>query len=205
MSRGGSKTKVSEERRCLIEGSGQDRFGMIRFVLGPDDVVTPDLAEKLGGRGVWVTADRENINVVIAKNLFARSFKKAVKIPENLMDIIETMLVKRLISAIAMARKGGFAIAGADRVKESIQFGKARVLLQASDGSEREKRNIGDKSELSGAFECLTSTELGMAFGRETVVHAALTSVGLKNRVIYEANRLCGIRVLNASSDQKDK
>ena len=32
---------------------------MIRFVVGPDRAVVPDLKRKLPGRGVWVTARRD--------------------------------------------------------------------------------------------------------------------------------------------------
>jgi hypothetical protein len=43
-------------------------------------------------------------------------------------------------------------------------------------------------------FDCLTSTELGLAFGRQSVIHAALASGGLGDRVVEEAARLKGLR-----------
>jgi hypothetical protein len=40
----------------------------------------------------------------------------------------------------------------------------------------------------------VTSDELGLAFGRQTVIHGALASGGLTQRVVEEANRLRGVR-----------
>jgi hypothetical protein len=48
----------------------------------------------------------------------------------------------------------------------------------------------------------MTANELGMAFGRQTVVHAALASGGLTQRVVEEAGRLKGVRVIEAGKGQ---
>ena len=59
MTRGGrDKDKDEAERRCIVTGDVQPKGGLIRFVVGPDGMVVPDLAEKLPGRGLWVSADR---------------------------------------------------------------------------------------------------------------------------------------------------
>ena len=48
MTRGGrTKERGEPERRCIVTRAVQPRAGLIRFVAGPDDVVVPDLAEKL--------------------------------------------------------------------------------------------------------------------------------------------------------------
>jgi len=72
--------------------------------------------------------------------------------------------------------------------------GQAEVLLQASDGSERGKTKLrppGGSETLIGA---LSASELGLAFGREHVIHAALAAGGLTTRVVEEAARLAGVR-----------
>lgn len=198
MTRGGSKNKPSEERRCLVNGSGQSRSGLVRFVVDPDNNVVPDINERLGGRGVWVSAERDILIEAVKKKHFARGFKTHVNVPEGLVDLVEKLLFERVVSLLALARKSGQATSGADRVGEWLQSGEAAVLFQASDGSPREKRNVGTKEELDAHFECLTREELGLAFGREFVVHAALSGNGIINRIIDDANRLSGLRVINA-------
>ncbi len=47
------------ERLCVATRTVKQVEEMIRFVIGPDDVVVPDLKCRLPGRGVWVTATRD--------------------------------------------------------------------------------------------------------------------------------------------------
>ena len=59
MTRGGRKAAETEgpERRCIATGEVQPKHGLIRFVVGPDGQIVPDLSEKLPGRGIWVAAE----------------------------------------------------------------------------------------------------------------------------------------------------
>ena len=73
MSRGGRiKERDEPERRCIVTGEVQPKAGLIRFVAGPDGQVVPDLAEKLPGRGIWVTADRAAIFEGNARAAYSR-------------------------------------------------------------------------------------------------------------------------------------
>ncbi len=201
MTRGGSKTRQIGERRCLIEGEGADRSALIRFVLAPDNLVVPDVLERLEGRGVWVSAKRETLEEAIRKKAFARGFKTQVTLPDGLLETIENQLTSRVISLIAIARKAGEAFSGAEKVKEALQMGEVTLLFQASDGSEREKRNLSYRNEVEARFECLNRRELGMAFSKENVVHAAVTGDGLANRIQSEAERLTLLRQASSLKD----
>ena len=60
MTRGG-RTKERDAgavRKCIATGQVLPTAELIRFVVGPDGTVVPDLAAKLPGRGMWVSADR---------------------------------------------------------------------------------------------------------------------------------------------------
>ncbi len=202
MTRGGSKQRQIGERRCLIEGKGAERSALIRFVLSSENVVTADVLERLDGRGVWVSAKRSALDEAVAKNAFAKGFKTKALIPEDLIGVIEAQLTARLVSLLGIARKAGEAIAGAEKVAQALQMGEARLILQASDGSEREKRNLSYKNSAEYRFECLNRRELGMAFARENVVHAATTGEALTNRVRDEAIRLSLLRETQYYEDQ---
>ncbi|MEC7298241.1 RNA-binding protein [Pseudooceanicola nitratireducens] len=195
MSRGGQAKDRSDgpERKCIATGEAQPKHGMIRFVVGPDNMIVPDLMEKLPGRGIWVSSDRTALDTAVAKKLFARAAKQPVTLPEDLTGLVETALVNRVTSLLAMARKSGDAVAGYEKVKDWLSKDYADVLIQASDGSERGKNKLSTPYE--GSFiGWLTSNELGLAFGRETVIHAALGTGGLSKRVVEEAARLRGLR-----------
>ena len=194
MSRGGREnTNEVPERRCIVTGDVQPKAGLVRFVLGPDGVIYPDLAEKLPGRGIWVTAERSAIDKAAAKGLFARAAKAPAKVPENLADMVEEGLAHRVVELISLVRKSGRAVVGFEKVKGWLAEGRAKVLLQASDGSDRGKGKLWTP-EGGRWFGCLTSSELGLAFGRDHAIHGALAAGGLTRRVIDEAARLAGMR-----------
>ncbi len=203
MTRGGLKTRPQGERRCIVNGESADRTALIRFVLSPDGIVTPDILERLDGRGVWVSAKPEALETAIRKKGFARGFKQEVTLPDGLMANVDLQLSNRVISLLSMARKSGQAFSGAEKTKEALQNGAARIIFQASDGSEREKRNLSFRNEADARFECLNRQELGMAFSKENVVHAALTGEGLTNRVKEEAIRLSSWRGVDVSINEE--
>ncbi|MCV2872507.1 RNA-binding protein [Defluviimonas sp. WL0050] len=194
MTRGGrDKDRDQPERRCIVTGDVQPKTGLVRFVVSPEGQVFPDLGEKLPGRGMWVTADREMIAKAVKKGLFSRAAKAQVTAAENLPDLVEAGLAKRVVDHISLARKAGRAVAGFEKVKGWLADGKAKVLLQASDGSERGKGKLWTP-EGGRWFGCLTASELGLAFGRDSVIHGALGAGGLSNRVVEEAAKLSGLR-----------
>jgi len=195
MSRGGLKKTRDDgpERKCIATGDVQPKHGLIRFVVGPDGQVAPDLAEKLPGRGIWVSADRDALELAIKKKLFSRSAKQQVTVPDGLIDLVEAGLARRLSDLIALSRKGGYAVAGFEKVKEWLATGKVKVLLQASDGSERGKSKLWTP-EGARYFSVLTAEELGLAFGRQSVIHGALAAGGLAPRVVEGAAKLQGLR-----------
>ncbi|SHJ01088.1 RNA-binding protein [Wenxinia saemankumensis] len=194
MTRGG-RTKTRQdgpERRCIVTAETAPASGLVRFVVGPEGQVVPDILGKLPGRGMWVTADRAVIEKA-GKGQFARAAKAQVTVPEGLADEVERQLARHVVDLVALARKAGLAIAGFEKVKSALADGEVKVLLQASDGSERGKSKLWTPT---GAryFNCLTGDELGLAFGRQNVIHGALASGGLADRVIEEAAKLRGLR-----------
>ncbi len=194
MSRGGrDKDRDVSERKCVVTGEVQPKAGLIRFVVGPDDMIVPDVLEKLPGRGIWVTSKRDAIETATTKKLFARGAKQQVSVPDGLVAMIDGMLARRVVDMISMSRKTGRAVTGFEKVKSWLANDEVRVLLQASDGSERGKAKLWTP-EGARYFGCLTAQELGLAFGRQSVIHAALAGGGLSDRVVEEAAKLRGLR-----------
>ncbi len=195
MTRGGrDKEQDDPERRCIATGESQPKAGLVRFVVGPEQQVVPDLLNRLPGRGIYVSADRAAIDKAAKKGLFARAAKASVKVPDGLADLVEAGLARRVTDLISMARKAGDAVTGYEKVKDWLTKGKARVLIQASDGSERGKSKLHAPDGIGGFIGCMTAQELGLSFGREHAIHAALAAGGLTKRVVEEAARLAGLR-----------
>jgi predicted RNA-binding protein YlxR (DUF448 family) len=206
MTRGGrDKDRDEPERRCIVTGETGGKAGLVRFVVGPEGQLVPDILNRLPGRGMYVTAGRAELEQAARKNPFSRAAKRPVTVPEGLVDEVERQLVRRVTDLVSLARKAGAAIAGFEKVKDWLAAGQAKVLLQASDGSVRGKSKLWTP-EGGRFFGCLTSDELGLAFGRESVIHAALSAGGLTERVIEDAARLAGVRApVGADSPQKEQ
>lgn len=204
MSRGG-QAKAREdgpERKCIASGAVRPVAELVRFVVSPEGAVAPDVLGKLPGRGIWVSADRAALERAVSKGLFARAAKAPVTVPEGLAGEVERQLARRVIELISLARKSGAAVAGYEKVKAWLAKGEAEVLLQASDGSERGKSKLSTPH--GGRWiGWLTASELGLAFGRETVIHGALASGGLTKRVVEEAARLKGLRASDGGTGRR--
>ncbi|MFA3920000.1 RNA-binding protein [Ruegeria hyattellae] len=195
MSRGGASKDRSDgpERKCVATGEVRPKYGLIRFVAGPDGTVVPDVMGKLPGRGVYVAADRAALQRAVDKKLFSRGLKMQASVPDGLIDELERQLSRRVVDLLSLARKSGDAVAGFEKVKTWLDKEEAQVLLQASDGSARGKTKLSTP-HFGKYIGWLTADELGMAFGRQTMIHAALASGGLAKRVVEEAQRLRGLR-----------
>lgn len=195
MTRGGKRERPDRpERRCIATGEVRPQSELVRFVVGPDGRLVPDIAGKLPGRGIWVSASRAALEKAEAKKLFSRAARAPVSVPEGLADMVEAALARRVVHLISLARKAGEAVAGYEKVKGWLESGQAAVLLQARDGSERGKARLRPPTGKGTHVTCLDAAEIGLAFGRENVIHGALAAGGLGSRVVEEAARLQGLR-----------
>src|SRR5579872_1862203 len=122
-------------RRCLVTGECRDRGALLRFVVGPDRRIVPDVDGRLPGRGLWLTPARDIVKTAVAKRLFARAAKQDVVVEEELDDRIEALLVRRSIEHLGLARRAGQAIAGFVQVEQALREASVAVLVEAADGS----------------------------------------------------------------------
>jgi predicted RNA-binding protein YlxR (DUF448 family) len=195
LTRGGREKDQDEpERKCIASGESQPKAGLIRFCVGPDGMIVPDVMGKLPGRGIYVTADKALIEKAAKKGLFSRAARQPVKVPDGLPDLVERLVTQRVIDMLSLARKAGDAVMGYEKVKDWLVKGTAATLIQASDGSERGKTKLHAPEGKHGFIGVLTAGEIGLAFGRERAIHAALAAGGLRTRVVEEAAKLTGLR-----------
>ncbi len=195
VTRGGrTKPKDATERRCLATGVSLPKSDLVRYVLGPNNTVVPDVAEKLPGRGMWVTSGRAALEKAVTKKLFSHAAKHSVEVSPDLVLLTEALMARRVVELLSLARKGGLTITGFEKVKKAAVSGSVAVLLQAWDGSSAQKSRIRPPNGENSLISCLFGHELGLAFGRENVIHAALAAGGLTERIVEEASRLAGVR-----------
>lgn len=185
-------------RQCAVTRERLAQTEMIRFARAPDGTVTPDVAGRLPGRGVWIRADSETVDLADRKGAFARGFKAQAKTPDGLSELIEALLVKRLQGVLGMAKRAGKITLGFDQVRDYMRKRKPGILLAASDGAEDSRNKvyflakaIYEHVSVSGG---LTSAELGMAFGRPYVIHGLIERGAFAKQWSHDYRRLAGFR-----------
>lgn len=207
-------------RLCAVTRAERSIAALIRFVAAPDGVITPDLACKLPGRGVWITATRDCVTQAVKRNAFAKSLKRPVSIPEDLPGLVDRLLALKARQSLSIANKAGLVTTGFMKVSEALDNGPVAALIAASDGApdginklERKFRAIRTAGTVDGIepvniagliLTDFTGEELDLAIGRSNVIHAALATGAQSRIVLNDSLRLRRFRsntVLEESVD----
>lgn len=188
-------TAESPRRRCIVTGEVKDKSEMVRFVVGPDGRVVPDVAANLPGRGLWLTASRAVVETAVAKGRFARAARDHTISEVDLADQVGRLLARRCLDRIGLARRAGQAVTGFEKVRACLRQDDAAVLLAASDGGGDGRAKLRGLAGTIPEVAVFSRAELSSALGRENVVHAALRAGGLAQKFMMDAARLAGFRV----------
>jgi predicted RNA-binding protein YlxR (DUF448 family) len=189
---------VGPLRLCAVSRVRKPPEELVRFVLDPEGTVVPDLARRLPGRGVWVSATRDAVAEALRARVFARGFKQQVTAPGDLAGLVERLMARRLAEALSIANKAGLVVAGFTKVAELLERGGAAVLLHAAnaaaDGVAKLDRKfkglMGSAAAEMATVRELTGAEMSLAIGRSNVIHAAAAEGGASQRIVEEARRL---------------
>lgn len=178
---------------------------MIRFVLAPDATVVPDLAERLPGRGIWLSARGDVLETARTRGAFSRAARQAVKVPPTLLADVQAALLIRIGETLGLARRAGGAVAGFARAREWLASGRVGLVVQANDGSAEERaRFLGGATARVAAVTPLPGAGLGRIFGRDHVVHVAVGPGRLAERLRIDAERLDGVMGVAAKDGSGD-
>ena len=191
---------ASRQRRDIVSGQVMEEDQLVRFVAGPDGVVTPDVARKLPGRGLWVAADRLSVETACKKGLFSRAAKTRLAAPSTLPDLTADLLRKRLLDGLGLAKRAGDLTSGFEKVLSAIKGGNAAWLIEASDGQPDGRRKVlaaaRKQTPPPGLFGLFSSDELGLALGGENVIHTAFLAGRGSEAWTRDVRRLSGFRPL---------
>mgnify|MGYP006284100753 CR=1 FL=1 len=181
-------------RRCIASGDVRPVTDLVRYVVGPEQTIVPDVDGRLPGRGLWLSANRDMVETAASKRLFAKAARGNVTVPANLSDTVADLLRRRCLNHLGLARRAGLVAAGAEKVRAKIATGRPGALFEAADGSPQERRKITDLAPDVPVVDVFTSLELGGALGREAVVHVALSDGDLTRRLLVDASRYRGMK-----------
>ena len=188
------ETPGAPMRRCFVTRRVEHKDELIRFVVGPDNRVYPDIAAALPGRGLWLSAERDVVHTACAGNLFAKGFRAAVSVDADLADRVEALVAARCLDLLGLARRASSVAAGFEKVRAMLAAGRAEVFVVASDAADDGRRKLERLHGEAPVVALFSAAELARALGREHVVYVAVAPGRLAARFIAESGRLAGFR-----------
>lgn len=205
LDRGTTSVAPGMARHCALTREVRPVVELIRFVVGPDGAVVPDVKRKLPGRGLWLTGTRAALEEAVRRNVFARGFRRQVTVAPALTADTERLLERSALDALAIAGKAGQVIIGATRIEASLRDDGVVALIHAADAASDGKRkldaalrrNKGEKSQETAIIETFTGEQLDLALNRPNVVHAALLAGPVSETFLARVRRLERFRTGN--------
>jgi predicted RNA-binding protein YlxR (DUF448 family)/ribosomal protein L30E len=180
-------------RRCIVTREALEKDRLIRFVLGPDDSVVPDLAKTLPGRGAWVKAERKVLAEAVKRNAFARTFEAPAKPAADLVERIAIMLDRQILDLLGLAKRSGQLVTGFEKVNVALMTGRAVLLIEASDAGKDGRGKLARHTHPGvEIWSPLTAEALGRAIGRNHAVHVAVGPGGIARRLQVALRRQRG-------------
>jgi len=188
-------------RHCILSGDKLMREELVRFILGPDNIIYPDVTGRAQGRGCWLSGRYDMIEKACEKNIFQDFFDGPVTTmigPEGqtLAEVVDAQLSKRCLEALGLARKANKLKIGFDKVYKTLQnlseksntseLGQRSSIvltsIDASDNGQAKINALGRHLVKAGIdivqLRLFNSTVMGNAVGRERIVHTFFEKQG---------------------------
>ncbi len=200
-----TRDEEGPERTCAVTRVKRAPEDMVRFVIDPNGDVVADVARRLPGRGVWLTASRDIVIKAVAAKVFPRAFKGKAAVSAELADSVDSLLERDALQWLSLANKAGLIVAGFAKVEAAINRGGLAALIHAShagaDGVEKlgkaVRRASGEQRMGLPAIGIFNSGQLDLALGRPHVIHAALATGAIGQTLVARCRRLAAYRGLD--------
>jgi uncharacterized protein len=202
LDRGTTSVAPGSERHCALTRELKPVAEMIRFVVSPADEVVPDIKRKLPGRGIWLTGTRDAVEQAVKRNVFARGFKRELRVARDLAAAAERLIERAALDALAIAGKAGRLVTGFSKVEAAIERDDVIALIHASDAADDGTRKLASKLDAAlrrkmpekpreiVIIDLFSGGQLDLALNRPNVVHAALLAGSGSETFLARVKRL---------------
>jgi predicted RNA-binding protein YlxR (DUF448 family) len=195
------------ERMCIVTRERRAPEELIRFVVGPEGTIVPDIRAKLPGRGVWVSARAEVVETAVRRQAFSRGLKTSGKADKTLPAEVDALLERDCLQSLSIANKAGAVVAGLTKVETEINGGKVALLLHAKDAGADGTRKLVQALRRKFGADCppeinlFASSQLDLALGRSNVIHAALKAEPASKAFLARCRRLAAYRAMSLADE----
>jgi predicted RNA-binding protein YlxR (DUF448 family) len=185
---------LSRTALCVVTGESVPLPDLIRFVVSPDKEIVPDLAEKLPGQYFYIKADLATLKKGIWRNSFASVARDNVKVPKDLIEIVEKGLSRMAMETLGLARRAGQLISGFASVEDQLRKEAFGVYVVAADASDHGRYKLEKQIRSQVVLDLWTSAELSSALGEANTNHLLLAPGGLAEKLLRVAKKLKAVR-----------
>lgn len=170
-------------RTCASCRKTDDPEGLVRWVLGPDGQVVPDLLGRSFGRGAWTHDTKECLRAL--PGALSRSFRAAVQTDrQTLLERLAEASEHRATQLLGAARREGHLAFGATPVQAAVKRGSAELVLVARDAQAAAALPEVEQMVRSGrAAVWGTKERLGALCGRPEIAVLAILDRRLAQRL----------------------
>jgi len=159
------------EFSCHVTGKTLPIDEMLRFCVSPAGELTPDIGNKLPGAHIWVSARKSCVAALENGSDWS--------VPTDLPLRVAVLLAARARNMLGLARAAGKIVLGFAKVDAALSGGRAAMLISAYDGARDGRAKLARKAKAAGVpvMELFSAEELGLAMGRQDVIHSAVVEV----------------------------
>ncbi|MGH6994875.1 MAG: hypothetical protein ACREES_04200, partial [Stellaceae bacterium] len=155
---------------------------------------------------LWITGTCATVTQAVKRNVFARGFKRNVRVAGDLAAQTERLIERSALEALAIAGKAGRVVGGFAKVEATIARDDIEALIHAADASPDGRRKLEaawqrktmEKHREIATIELFSGSQLDLALNRPNVVHAALLAGPGATTFLARVARLQRFRTLNS-------
>ena len=165
--------KETIERKCIVDGTVKPQSELLRFVELNNELL-PDFNKKLPGKGMYITANRLSLEKAIEKKIFNKVSKRNLKLSDDFINIVESLIKQKALDSINIARKSGALLTGFEKVKEAIKKNNVEFIIQAIDAGHDGKEKMALLAKSLEIFNLFSIDELDATLNKSNTVHIAI-------------------------------
>jgi predicted RNA-binding protein YlxR (DUF448 family)/ribosomal protein L30E len=170
-------------RTCASCRKADDPEHMVRWVLGPEGQVVPDLLGRSFGRGAWTHTTRDCLRAL--PHALSRSFRQEVKGDRRgLLELLSLAAEHRAVQLLGSVRREGCLALGATPVQAAVKRGDAKALVVARDA--QAAASLPEVEQMVRAGQAVawgTKERLGALCGRPEIAVLAILDQRLAQRL----------------------
>jgi hypothetical protein len=168
----------------------------------------PDIRAKLPGRGAWVLPDSAVLAKALKRGSFGRAFKRDVRLPDNLIGMVDQLLEADALQSLSLAKKAGLVTLGSAKIEAAIATKPVRALVHAAEAGQDGRRKLdsalfrryGSEADHMARVQIFGTEQLDLALGRPHVIHVLLAAGAAADGFISRTRRLERYRGLEPPS-----